>query len=204
MYLSKEDKKDISNSIKHLEKHSEAELVAVMAEKSGEYDYAWLVIGFFLVVIVSIFAITDFTISNLNLLVIQMTCMASFLALSFFFEGFLIKALPNVYKHKKASIHANKLFNQLGITRTKSHIGIMFFVSVSERYVEIVVDEGVKEKIDKSYWENVVANFIKSVKKDEFAIGYIQAINECSEILTKNFPIKSDDKNELPDEVIEV
>lgn len=204
MNLSKTDKQNISNTIKNLEQKSEAELVAVISKKSGEYDYFWLISCFFTIFAISIFLVIFYPIGALELLSVQVSFVAIILALTFMFEDIFIKLLPNFYKHKKASIHANRLFEQLGIKRTKSHIGIMFFVSVRERYVEIVVDDGIKKKIDKQYWEKVVANFIKSVKNDEFAKGYMNAINECSEILIENFPIKSDDINELPDEVIEV
>lgn len=204
MNLSKKDKQNITNTIKNLEQKSEAELVAVIARKSGEYGYFWFLSCLFIVFAVSIFLVSFYSLGALELLSMQFSFVATIFVLTFLFEDSIIKCLPSFYKHQKASLHANKLFGQLGIKHTKSHIGIMFFVSVREKYVEIVVDDGIREKIDKKYWEKVVENFVKSVKNGEFAKGYIDAINECSDILVEKFPIKDDDTNELPDEVVEI
>lgn len=204
MILSVGDKEHIANTIKDLERKSEAELVAVISQKSGDYGFFWLVCNICITLIVSLFA-TIFTIYDpMTLLVLQIICLGFFYIFTLLFEKQLISFLPNFYKHKRASIYANKMFDRLGLRKTKSKVGIMFFVCSDEKYVEIVVDEGVKEKIDKVYWEGVVKNFIKSVKSGEFANGYVNAINECSEILIEKFPIRSDDINELPDEVIEI
>lgn len=80
----------------------------------------------------------------------------------------------------------------------------MFFVSIDERYVEIITDSAIKQKIDDSYWQNIVDEFIKDVKNQKLALGYLKAIKSCNDILIRNFPIQKDDKNELSNEVLEL
>jgi putative membrane protein len=80
----------------------------------------------------------------------------------------------------------------------------MFFVSYDEKYVEIIADKEISKKIDDEYWQVIVKEFIKDVKNNNLSNGYVKAIKSCSEILVKNFPIQTDDENELSNEVIEL
>ncbi len=112
--------------------------------------------------------------------------------------------MPKAYKYEKASFNAKQEFSNLGLRQTETRQAIMFFVSIDEKYVEIITDKEIKEKIDNSFWQNIVKEFIKDVKNRQFTQGYLKAIRACSEVLTKNFPIQKDDKNELSNEVIEL
>ena len=80
----------------------------------------------------------------------------------------------------------------------------MFFVSFDEKFVEIVVDEEISKSIPNSHWQSIVDEFISDIKDNQLLNGYIKAIVACSSILIEKFPIKADDTNELPNNVIEV
>ncbi len=204
MILSDEDKKHITNSIKFLESKSEAELVAVVCEKSDDYAYFWLVTNLFLTFSISFFIASFANYALLDFLLLQVMIMSFLYFASVSFESQLLSLLPSFIKNRQASRYAKKIFNQLVATKTKSRVGMMFFVSTDERYVEILVDSGIEEKIEQKYWEDIVANFLKKVKQGKIADGYVQAIEECSGVLVEHFPVKTDDINELPDEVIEI
>ncbi len=204
MILSEQNRRQITQNIKQVESESGAELVAVIAYKSGDYTLTWLVLNLFLVFLVSaIFALTT-SISAILLLNLQMSLLAVFYFVFSYFGDYFITFLPSVYKKNKASDFAQEQFAQLGIGKTKTRQGVMFFVSVKERFVKIIADEAISKKIDDSFWEDIVKNFILHVKKDEFALGYVEAINACGDVLIEKFPIRDDDENELSDEVIEL
>lgn len=112
--------------------------------------------------------------------------------------------LPKSIKLKFTKILAKNKFKKLNLHHTKDRLGVMFFVSIKDKCVHILSDVGIKEKISDESWAEVVEEFIKFVKKDEFAKGYIQAIKRSSKMLVENFPIRKNDINELLDEVIEI
>lgn len=203
MILSKEDKKSISENIKKVESKSGAELVAVIAQKSGDYSFVWLCFSVSLVFIFSFVAIF-FLENSISLLNLQIFLLAVFYVFFLFFGENFIKFLPNFYRKRKSSLFAHEQFNSLGINRTKTRQGVMFFVSIQERYVEIIADSAIGEKIENSYWQSVVKSFLLHVKNGEFEKGYVEAMQECGDILIDKFPITSDDENELSDEVIEI
>ncbi|MDZ7818860.1 MAG: TPM domain-containing protein [Aliarcobacter sp.] len=204
MYLNENEKEQISKKIENLEKLSSAELVAVITKRSGDYRYINSLINIFVIFIISFFLIFFFDFSPMQLLEIQLL---SFIGLFLFFEKFdnlILNLLPKSYKREKASLNAHEQFSNLGLNRTKTNQAIMFFVSFDEKYVEIITDTTICEKIKDNYWQKIVDEFIKDVKKNNLSNGYLKAIDSCSEILIKEFPITKDDENELPNSVIEL
>lgn len=112
--------------------------------------------------------------------------------------------LPKSLKLKITKIIAKEQFKKLNLHHTKDRLGVMFFVSLEDKCVHILSDIGIKEKISDESWGDIVREFVEFVKKDEFAKGYIQAIKRSSVALVESFPIKENDTNELPDEVVEI
>lgn len=203
MYLNEIEKQEISKEIEYLESKSSAELVAVITKQSSSYKFETVILSLLITTVVSLFLLL-FEASSIKLFQIQVL---SFLTFYFLFEKFnklLLVILPKSYKYKKASQNANKQFLNLGLQTTKTKQAIMFFVSLDEKYVEFITDSAIKEKINDSYWQKIVDEFIKDVKKNQLSSGYLKAIKSSNKILIENFPIKKDDENELSNEVIEL
>lgn len=203
MYLNINEKEQIQEEIKNLEKKSSAELVAVITKYSSSYKYEILVFS----LLVSVFISIVLLFTNINTIEFFQIQVLSFFALYLLtnsFKKIVLLFLPKRYKYEKASINAKKEFYNLGIKDTKTKLGIMFYVSIEEKYVEIITDSGIKSKISDNYWQDIVDEFIKDVKNNQFSKGYKKAIKECSNTLIDNFPIQENDKNELSNEVIEL
>lgn len=203
MYVNEADKQAISKSIELLESKSSAELVAVVTKKSATYKYESSVISIIMVCFISLICLY-FDISTLFLMQIQILL---FLVLHFIFDKFeslVLFLLPSFYKKSTASKYANTQFANLKLNRTKTKHALMFFVSIDEKYVEIITDENISANVSNDYWQEIVDEFIKDVKNGDLSGGYLKAINTCSTYLIKEFPIKDNDENELPNEVIEL
>lgn len=202
MELKAEEKELISKQIEKIESFSSAELVAVVTKRSGDYSNVITILSIAFVFLASFIMIFFYSVSNILLLQIQLLV---FVGVKIFLEKFdnlVLSILPKSYKYQKASTNANNQFYNLGLNRTKTRQGIMFFVSFDEKYVEIITDTTISEKIDDEYWEKIVEQFIIDVKKNKLALGYLNAIESCSELLINKFPIEKNDENELPNEVI--
>jgi putative membrane protein len=203
MYLNENEKQQISEEIEKLEAKSSAELVAVVTKKSTSYKFEAVFISLFVTLFISfLILLTD--ISKMEFFQIQILSFLLFYFTFTKFNKFLLKLIPKSYKHEKASEYANKQFISLGLQTTKTKQAIMFFVSVNEKYVEIITDSVIKEKVDDNYWQTIVDEFIKDVKNKELSNGYLKAIKSCNRILIEKFPIQKDDENELSNEVIEL
>ncbi len=203
MYLNNDEKESIEKEIKKLEKKSSAELVAVITDFSSSYNLLILIFSLVFTFLISLISLY-FNANTIMFFEIQLSTFAFFIFLFHNFKKYFLSLLPKKYKYKKASKKAKEEFIKQGLYDTQTKLAIMFFVSIEEKYVEIITDKNVKEKIADSYWQDIVNQFIKDVKKKEFVKGYETAIKSCSEILIKNFPIKENDINELSNEVIEL
>lgn len=78
----------------------------------------------------------------------------------------------------------------------------MLYVSEAEKYVEIIADKIVAQKIDDALWREAIENFIKHVKDGNIAQGYIETIEKTSELLIEHFPQTEDDKDVMPNHLI--
>lgn len=202
--LNTQEKKLISNEIEKLELESSTELVAVITKRSGSYRYIMSIISLLVTIFISVILVFTTNISKFDLLQIQMLILVGFHLFFTKFDDLLLLIIPKSYKQSIAKENAQKQFYNLGLNRTKTKQAIMFFVSLDEKYVEIIADEVVSKKINNHFWQDIIDEFVEDVKKEQISRGYLKAIKSCSKILIQYFPIKKDDENELPNEVVEL
>ena len=204
MILSNKEKELISKEIENLEKFSSTELVAVVTKRSGNYKLASAMFAVFSLFFISFLLLLVSFKTAFELIQIQLLVFIGIYVFSERFKSYFLKILPKNYKYQVASRNAHNQFFNLQLHKTKSKQVIMFFVSFDEKYVEIISDTTVSSKIKNEYWQTIIDEFVKDVKKKELSNGYLKAIDSCSEILIKEFPIQENDKNELPNDVIEL
>ncbi|MDD5360294.1 MAG: TPM domain-containing protein [Sulfurovaceae bacterium] len=202
--INKQMKLDIEKAIAKVEEKSSCELVAVITQKSGNYSFIALLIVSILTLMLPAFILLYRPFVD-ALLVYQIQIVffvIVFLLLSI--ENILIWFLPKSILQKKAKLKAFETFNILGLQKTSNHQAVMIYVSVYERYVQILTDSGINSQIDNDVWQNTVNKFTTMVKNKKFGAGYLKAIEEIGEILIEKFPVQENDKNELPNYLIEI
>jgi putative membrane protein len=65
---------------------------------------------------------------------------------------------------------------------------ILLFVSLGERYVEILADHETYASLDPDVWQKTVSNFVSAVQSDRLADGILTAIQACGGILCTHHP----------------
>jgi putative membrane protein len=202
--LTKEAKERIRQAVQKAEKSTSGEFVTVIAKKSDDYLHIpllWASVLSLLVPVIFLFILkihNGFLIFNVQ----AATLVFFFLVLQIDFLKMLF--VPRAVKQLRARRNAYLQFYEQGVSNTKDRSGILLFVSMAERYVEIIADEGINKKVDGNFWEIIVNEFILKVKENRIEEGFIDTIEKCSEILSRHFPIKPNDKNELSDHLIEL
>ena len=204
MYLSQEEKELISQEIEEIEKKTSVELVSVISEKSAKYKYESLIVNICIVSVITLVFSLFSSISLLTMFEIQIFTFLTIFIIFDKFENLVFYFIPKIYKYKLAKEHAHKQFETIILDKTTSKKTIMFFVSLNERYVEIITDENISLKLDNTYWEDIVDTFIVDVQDGQVANGYLKAMQACSEVLILNFPILENDINEFSNDVIEI
>lgn len=96
---------------------------------------------------------------------------------------------------------AADIFDHLEITKTKDRNGVLLYFAVKDHKVAILGDKGINAVVDDKFWDESLKNIIGYFKKGEYQEGICKTVNTVGVKLKEHFPIKGDDKNELPDEI---
>jgi putative membrane protein len=115
-----------------------------------------------------------------------------------------IRLIPESVKRRRASRLAREQFMTLGLHRTPNRAGVLLFVSVAENYVEILADEAVAQTVDEGVWRQIVDECLAAVRMGRVGEGMATAIDRCTELMARHFPPGEDEKNLLPDHLIQI
>ncbi len=87
-------------------------------------------------------------------------------------------------------------------TRRQGVRGVLIFVSVAERHVEILADSGIEQRVPKETWQSIVDGLTHEIAAGRAIEGFIAAVESVGTHLATHFPPGSADRNELPDHLI--
>ena len=88
-----------------------------------------------------------------------------------------------------------------GLTETKDRTGVLLYLSVFERRIQILAEKGINEKMPKGYWQSHVDKIVKGIHSGRPAQVLCEVIDQIGDQLASTFPRAADDVNELSDEV---
>jgi uncharacterized membrane protein len=96
------------------------------------------------------------------------------------------------------------IFGKLRVWDTAQNNGVLIYLLLAERAIEIVADRGLNDCVSPQMWQSMVARMQAAFQAQQFEDGLTQAIDEVSTLLTTHFPAKSGQikPNELPDEPV--
>lgn len=202
--LAEEERRRIADSIRDIERRTSGELVTVIARASGGYAVfpvlAATVLALLTPAVAWIFAPG---LDRLVVYAIQLGVFAAATALGLW-RPLRMRIVPAAVKRRQAHRVAREQFHVLGLDQTRGRTGILLFVSAAERYVEILADRGIDEKLAPGSWTGIVADFTRHVRAGRTADGFLAALSACGAHLIAHFPRAADDRNELPDVLIEL
>jgi putative membrane protein len=99
---------------------------------------------------------------------------------------------------------AREQFLAQGLHRTKDRAGVLLYVSLDERRVELLADAGIHARVAEGTWNTVVRDFTARVIEGRVCEGFVEAINAVGAELARHCPAGGVNQNELPDHLIEL
>jgi putative membrane protein len=111
---------------------------------------------------------------------------------------------PGIVKSRRVRRRAIRYFKVGAERRTSGRTGILIYLSLIEHRAEIVADEAIHKLVPQERWGEAMAHLIAEVREGRIPEGMIAAIGDVGKILSEHFPRDGDDKNELPDRLIEL
>ena len=98
---------------------------------------------------------------------------------------------------------AKTQFEKLRMHRTRERNAVLLLVAPESRTFAIYGDTAIHEKCGDTFWSDVTAAIGDHFKQGDFTGGIVHAVDRAGTLLATHFPRQPDDKNELPDNVID-
>ncbi|MBZ9918234.1 MULTISPECIES: TPM domain-containing protein [unclassified Mesorhizobium] len=207
--ISPQDHERIAGAIRAAESRTDGEIYCVVAHASGNYFFPAAFVAALATLLVSLAVAYGLeawwlTIRLPHFVIAQLLALACFLLLLWAFPGLRIHMVPRRLRYQTAHDNALKQFLARNVHRTTARTGVLVFVSVTERYAEVVADSGIDAKVGQHVWDDVVRELTAHAGDDRLADGFVKAIRSVGAVLAEHFPVTSGDTNELDDHLVEI
>ena len=107
-----------------------------------------------------------------------------------------------LFKGQSARERAIDVFSQLRIWDTEHNNGILIYLLLADRDVEIVADRGIHAKVGSPEWERICRQMEIAFRHGNYQEGVVGGIRAVTHHLKKHFPPVGDGRNELPDKPV--
>jgi uncharacterized membrane protein len=98
--------------------------------------------------------------------------------------------LPAVVRERALS-----WFGKLRVWDTEHNNGVLIYLMLAERQVEIVADRGINRHVPDAHWQAVVQHLGEHLQTGDFDTGLTQALQEVSALLVEHFPLQAGEAN---------
>jgi uncharacterized membrane protein len=103
---------------------------------------------------------------------------------------------------QSARERAIDVFSQLRIWDTEHNNGVLIYLLLADRDVEIVADRGIDAKVGAQEWERICRKMEAAFRQADFEGGVLGGIQEVTRHLAEHFPPIGGDRSELPDKPV--
>ena len=210
--ISDKELKSVENAVREAEKLTSGEIVPFIVKRSKSYPVAYwragaifAIAGFLIVLLFSLFY-TGWSLawlfdpSGSGLIVLLSAVLGVVLTRT-------VQPLERIFAGSSAMIDAvrdrsMRAFVDEEVFNTRERTGILIFISLFERRVEVVGDSGINAHVKSEEWAHVVEDILLGIKAGHTSSGLVNAIERCGKLLeAKGVEIRDDDTNELSDSV---
>jgi uncharacterized membrane protein len=113
-------------------------------------------------------------------------------------------ALPatRVLKRLAPRERALEVFGLLRVWDTEENVGVLIYVLLADRVVEIVADRGIHRAVGDQAWQAICGEMQKAFAVDKHADAVLQGVERVAALLVQHFPGSGDNVNELRDQPV--
>jgi putative membrane protein len=207
--LSPPEHARISQAIRGAERHTCGEIYCVLARSSDNYFHpsAFIVTLTILIVSFAVSLVLDawwLSVALPLFVYAQILAVACALLLLAFLPDLRIRLVPRRMRYQRAHEAAIKQFLARNVHITAERTGVLVFVSLAERYAEVVADSGINIKVEQAVWDDVIRALVSDAGGGQLADGFVKAIGTVGSLLAQHFPPHTLNPNELDDHLVEI
>ena len=119
-------------------------------------------------------------------------------------DAIRLAVTPAGTKARRVRRQALALFRAAVERRTVGATGVLLYVSLAEHRAELIADTGLHHATRPEQWGEAMVALVDHVRAGRLADGMVEAVAQVGAILAADHPPAADDRNELPDRLIEL
>lgn len=198
--LGTPERERIAAAIGRAETGTSGEIVVLVAGRAGLYRSPGLALALAVGLAVPwpLILLTSLGAGEIALIQAALVLASLLLTLS---ERVRVRLTPRRWRRARAHAAARREFFAHGLTGTRGRTGVLIYVALAERYVEIVADSGVRARIEDARWHAIVSDLLGAAGRGALGEGLITAVARVGEVLATALPGGRGD-NQLPNRVI--
>jgi uncharacterized membrane protein len=93
---------------------------------------------------------------------------------------------------------AIEMFSQLRVWDTEHNSGVLIYVQVVDRRIEIVADRGINAKVEQRQWDAIARRMEAGFRAQRYEASVIEGLREITALLAQHFPPAGANPDELP------
>lgn len=105
--------------------------------------------------------------------------------------------LPALWRAQSPRARAIELFSYLRVWDTAENSGVLIYLQLIDRRVEIVADRGIDARVGREFWDGVCRQMETAFRAGDFESGTLLALSTITEALRLHFPVGGENASEL-------
>lgn len=205
--IDKTDRDRVEAAIKQEESRTSAEIVVVVASQSDDYIHVPIHIAAAVALAVPLVLPLFASFMPWSALPLRWVFVAQLLvfivtAMLLSLDPLRYHVTPSQLMRKYARRFASAEFLAVNIHSTRGRSGMLIFVSLLERHVEIITDLAIARKMPDSVWQQVIGEMVPMLRAGQLNEALVHGVTRSGNILAEPFPASAQNPNELSDRVI--
>ena len=94
---------------------------------------------------------------------------------------------------------ARQVFAELNVWDTEENSGVLIYLQLVDRRIEIVADRGISAKMEQATWDAICRRMEVAFRGGRFEQGVLEGVREITALLVRHFPARGANPDELPD-----
>ena len=189
----------LTDCVQKIETSTDAELVLVVRARSGSYRHADYLFGVLLGLaglLFLLFSPFDFHQYWVAIDVALLFVLGTFVSSR---SNWLRRLLTKKkFRSEAVRTAAAAMFYEAGIANTAAEMGVLIYLSILERRLELIADRGVLKGVNALEWNQMLSELREAGKKPE-PETILAALTNLGGLLCKHCPATGENPNELPD-----
>ena len=107
-----------------------------------------------------------------------------------------------LFQDQPPRARAIDLFSRLRIWDTEHNNGVLIYLLLADRRVEIVADRGINAKVADTDWQRICRAMEAQFKAGHFEAGVLKGVTAVTVLLAQHYPPSGPHENELPDKPV--